>query len=425
MNEKIEVYDMKPTCLKIFESGCMIICIIATICFTSYCLQQYFLNEDTSLVHFRKYHKRLVDIYPAVSLCFSNYLSPSVFNNDLGKMMDYKRFLIGIKSDDEYAKLDYDNITMDLNDYVLDAFLVKQLEDSDLDQVEEDNKVSQDNGNDIENESGDIEPGAADEDFNINDKISWNIDKYLYTSANIDPNYKCWTFEIPYIDKKTTFRRFVVRLKRSVFRGSIRPTNEDFKVVISYPGQFLSARVTKSEWRKLPGLKRNDLRMEFNIQNMIILRKRNKSKARCKMQTTRDDEDKLRQLVQAVGCRPLHIYLNTSYPDCKNDNIIGNASAFFGEMEEYEGPCRQVEKIMYFYDEYEDSFLTNDEIEKGYEIVLNFQGNTFMEIEQVRAYDIQSLIGNGGGYVGVFLGVAVIQLPTLLYKIHSAIQQLF
>ena len=425
MNEKIEVYDMKPTCLKIFESGCMIICIIATICFTTYCLQQYFLNEDTSLVHFRKDHKRLVDIYPAVSLCFSNYLSPSVFNNDLGKMMDYKRFLIGIKSDDEYAKLDYDNITMDLNDYVLDAFLVKQLEDSDLDQVEEDDKVSQDNDNDIENVSGDIELGAADEDFNINDKINWNIDKYLYTSANIDPNYKCWTFEIPYIDKKTTFRRFVVRLKRSVFRGSIRPTNEDFKVVISYPGQFLSARVTKSEWRKLPGLKRNDLRMEFNIQNMIILRKRNKSKARCKMETTRDDEDKLRQLVQAVGCRPLHIYLNTSYPNCKNDNIISNASAFFGEMEEYEGPCRQVEKIMYFYDEYEDSFLTSDEIEKGYEIVLNFQGNTFMEIEQVRAYDIQSLIGNGGGYIGVFLGVAVIQLPTLLYKIYSAVQKLF
>ena len=77
------------------------------------------------------------------------------------------------------------------------------------------------------------------------------------------------------------------------------------------------------------------------------------------MQTTRDDEDKLRQLVQAVGCRPLHIYLNTSYPDCKNDNIIGNASAFFGEMEEYEGPCRQVEKIMYFYDEYDDSVFIN------------------------------------------------------------------
>ena len=187
----------------------------------------------------------------------------------------------------------------------------------------------------------------------------------------------------------------------------------------------MSARVTKSEWRKLPRLKRNDLRMEFNIQNMIILRKRNKSKARCKMETTRDDEDKLRQLVQAVGCRPVHIYLDTSYPDCKNDNIIGNASAFFGEMEEYEGPCRQVEKIMYFYDEYEESFLTTDENEKGYEIVLNFQGNTFMEIEQVRAYDIQSLIGNGGGYIGVFLGVAVIQLPTLLYKIHSSIQKLF
>ena len=30
--------------------------------------------------------------------------------------------------------------------------------------------------------------------------------------------------------------------------------------------------------------------------------------------------------------------------------------------------------------------------------------DSYKEIKQVRAYDIQSLIGNAGGYLGLFLG---------------------
>ena len=410
---------MQALGFRIIGKGCLMFCIMATIGFTSYCLQQFFLNEDTSLVHFRKYHNRLVDIYPAISLCFSNYLKTSVFHHNQGKMMDYKRFLVGMRFDKEFAKLNYENVTMNIKEYIIDAILIKQF-DGDLDEIEEDAIVTEE-----DNENGTAKNNETEELFDLDDIIKWDMNKYLYVSANIDPNYKCWTFEIPYLEKITTYRRFVIRLKKSIFRNSVRPTNEDFKVVISYPGQFLSARVTKSDWRRIPGIIKNELKMEFNIQNMIILRKRDKLNEPCKMETTRDDEDKLKQLVQTVGCRALHINLNTTYPDCLNQELVANASKFYNAMEEYEGPCRQVEKIMYFYDEYEETFFTKDESEKGYELVLNFQGNTFMEIEQVRAYDFQNLIGNGGGYIGVFLGVAVIQLPAMLYKIHNYFYKLF
>ena len=46
------------------------------------------------------------------------------------------------------------------------------------------------------------------------------------------------------------------------------------------------------------------------------------------------------------------------------------------------------------------------------QMTLNFQGDTYMEVRQSRAYDGQSLIGNAGGYVGLFLGVALVQLPS-------------
>ena len=47
-----------------------------------------------------------------------------------------------------------------------------------------------------------------------------------------------------------------------------------------------------------------------------------------------------------------------------------------------------------------------------FQVLLDFQGDTYMEITQTRAYDGQSLVGNAGGYIGLFLGVALIQLPT-------------
>ena len=58
-------------------------------------------------------------------------------------------------------------------------------------------------------------------------------------------------------------------------------------------------------------------------------------------------------------------------------------------------------------------------------LLLNFQGATYMEIEQIRAYDIQSLFGNAGGYVGAFLGVALMQLPKFLLDVFLFIRKWF
>ena len=51
---------------------------------------------------------------------------------------------------------------------------------------------------------------------------------------------------------------------------------------------------------------------------------------------------------------------------------------------------------------------------------VKFRSQEYKEIRQVRAYDTQSLIGNAGGYIGLFLGYALRELPSFLlfaYKI--------
>ena len=61
-----------------------------------------------------------------------------------------------------------------------------------------------------------------------------------------------------------------------------------------------------------------------------------------------------------------------------------------------------------------------------------YRQTTFREIKQVQAYDFDSLVGNVGGYMGLFLGYAILNLPHLLLvlfyplrkKIESKTRQL-
>ena len=46
-----------------------------------------------------------------------------------------------------------------------------------------------------------------------------------------------------------------------------------------------------------------------------------------------------------------------------------------------------------------------------------------MEIKQIRAYNLETLVGNGGGYVGLFLGCSFIQLPCLIYLMYNKIKK--
>ncbi len=72
-------------------------------------------------------------------------------------------------------------------------------------------------------------------------------------------------------------------------------------------------------------------------------------------------------------------------------------------------PCQQIEKIIYIFDEFHwlvDNWIVDgtNKTEKVFEILVEFLDGTYMQIQQTKAYDGQSLVGNAGGYIGLFLG---------------------
>ena len=49
-----------------------------------------------------------------------------------------------------------------------------------------------------------------------------------------------------------------------------------------------------------------------------------------------------------------------------------------------------------------------------FEVNLAFQNPTYKQITQIKAYDEESFIANVGGYIGMFLGISILQIPDLV-----------
>ena len=96
----------------------LLICVITTVGLTIYCIYQYSLNEDVSQISFKHYHEDEDSIYPAITLCFTDYMNRSLFK-DASSEKEYKDFMKGNSLTDEMRKIDYDEVIIDINEYIL------------------------------------------------------------------------------------------------------------------------------------------------------------------------------------------------------------------------------------------------------------------------------------------------------------------
>ena len=48
----------------------------------------------------------------------------------------------------------------------------------------------------------------------------------------------------------------------------------------------------------------------------------------------------------------------------------------------------------------------------------------YLEIKQTKAYTFTNLVGNVGGYIGLFLGYAILNTPSLASKLFNAVKTL-
>ena len=125
------------------------------------------------------------------------------------------------------------------------------------------------------------------------------------------------------------------------------------------------------------------------------------------------DRSVLDHFIAKIGCKAPHWQSKRITSNCSNIQQITNSLepvkhyTFAEFLNEVHTPCQSIEMlgVNYAEDKYENLYPNGAQKEKLFDIILRFRDmHRFKEIKQVKSYDSQRLIGNAGGYIGLFLG---------------------
>ena len=102
----------------VFDTFCM----MASICTISYCIHSYRLDEDSTSVKFKLFDRMSPDQgYPTFTVCFLDPFLKSKFGS-YGKGINrhrYKKAAWGLSWDPRMNEIDYDSVTIDLNENII------------------------------------------------------------------------------------------------------------------------------------------------------------------------------------------------------------------------------------------------------------------------------------------------------------------
>ena len=91
---------------------------------------------------------------------------------------------------------------------------------------------------------------------------------------------KCWSVDIPYIPH-LTIHSFGIILRSDIFPNSIRPQKNEFGIVFHYPNHLSRADIGEYEWKSHKVDAPTKFTMQFKIENMLVLKRRNKANIPC------------------------------------------------------------------------------------------------------------------------------------------------
>ena len=384
-----------------------ILCVLAAFGMTLYCVKLYISNEDVSIVDFKEFNQNTDSVYPTITLCFkTNFLQQNLKNYHRGiNESSYKRFLIGEHWHEGMFEVDFDKVTTKLVDYFLGASIWS---------------FYTLNGESVSYKY--VKEGFETEEVHHQDLKSFHPKFYI---SFRDIHEHCFSIDIPnHLDIK--IHTFELLFNNSIFPDETRPEYDEFGIKIHYPSQFLNAQIAKYSWKTQVN-NRKSYSMQFKIQNLVVLNRRDKSSNPCSENWNNYDETIMGNLMTRIGCHPPHWKTNLNLPNCSTKEEM---KQFYNlDISDQDPPCKNIQKCFYAYEELdylvsswfdEQSQETNQTF---FNVFIEFTDNYFMEIQHVRSFDMQSLIGNSGGYLGLFTGYALLQLPNLLHFLFKYLHQ--
>ena len=196
----------------------------------------------------------------------------------------------------------------------------------------------------------------------------------------------------------------------SIFPNSIRQ-NRKFSTRLHLPSKFLIADNTyKSSWPERK--EKKEYLMAFVLNQIDILKRRNKRNDPCITDGANYENEVLDAHLKKVACRPPYQKIGMNHTICSSSKSLKAAKLESTILSNLKKACTSAEIITYTYEEYDIDRNGPDWVW----FVIDYP-RKFKEIKMVKAVSIQTVIGNSGGYVGLFLG----NITSTTYSIENVI----
>ena len=371
------------------------ICLSGAIATAIWCCYEYNKNEDMCEVYFKRFLEDEWSIYPDITISIPHQLNEEALKKTFGGQITsslYRKMLQGRAWDDRILQVPIDTLTLNVDDYLISQHAWSSF----------------------------YEPGREVE---VSTQYLFGLQQHSFRFSN---------------HRQLISASFI--FNNSVFANGRNPVKNDLLVMFQYPNRLYRSHGSFFDlhWDHDDAFEGH--RITFKLKDMEVLRRRNKKSKPC---FDMDDYDTsvLEEIVSDIGCRPHYLNSTSVSKVCNSTReiqsiFLRHLAAFHRDQQAKKDipPCTDVQRLQLDYSIKAVNLTWYDEVTENqvqpnvtrndnhwFEIVFEMQTDSFKEITQKRAYTLQSLIGNLGGYLGIFIGFTLLDLLTLIISLHKKV----
>ena len=363
------IFCNRKKCKTLFTIACTI-CVAIMV---GYWFYKYDVEDrDIGVVDYAPLNHAEDIKFPSVSICFQD---PFLFkqlrdiNENITKET-YRRYLEGEVYDKMYEQTDYANLTIDLDRYFLKALLILQ------------------NGTRLEAE------------YNSKDIVHAEVFNGFLRLGKGE-FYKCTMMKYIGKDQRKVEEAIFYYDKEQLLHEwqEDETSNSYMSVVVHYQNQFILANAREYYTRVF---RNQEEGRSLWIDEFEILKRRNSRWRKCSTEIDNYDNMVVEEILRRRGCRPPYITGPRHYPKCDSKKKIRDAKIEVLTRRKMGLPkaCQRSSKIR---KSITRSHYRENEIDSSWDLRI-FYPEEVKIITQSKDVDIHSLIGNIGGYLGLFLG---------------------
>ena len=192
--------------------------------------------------------------------------------------------------------------------------------------------------------------------------------------------------------------------------------------ITHYPGQLIR-EFNNPNFRSILDSYQTQKVLELKISGVTKLRRRANSNVPCNQKIdTNADEKYQREIISKIECVPIywiHILDPTpAYNTCTSNNDLKMAKHFIHHFApSYDPPCVEMTSLV--------TYSKNlDQLPHQFLLKVIYTERFYQEIKNDRDFCFVPLFSSVGGYLGLFLGYSLLQIPDLLHVVTSYMQGL-